>query len=158
MFHFIPCHCHVHPMKMIFLQLHLWHQQVVIYPSLKTFVWHLSCFPFMLIGWLLFEWIGCGTLRRCCMRTCLLSSFDALLKMLSSALTLNGKYAIMGGLEPISCELMLHCTIRYLAGGSFHDVQATAVISKPSFYRLVWHTIDCINRCGCQTPWSQWIG
>jgi len=26
---------------------------------------------------------------------------------LSPALALNGKYAIMGGLEPISCELML---------------------------------------------------
>jgi hypothetical protein len=76
-----------------------------------------------------------------------LSSFDSLLKMLSPALTLNGKYAIMGGLDPISCELMLHCTIRYLAGGSFHDVRAIAVISKPFFYRLVWHTIDCINRC-----------
>jgi hypothetical protein len=53
----------------------------------------------------------------------------------------------MGGLEPISCELMLHCTICYLAGGSFHDVWATAVISKPSFYHIVWHTIYCINRC-----------
>jgi hypothetical protein len=74
MFHFIPRHCHVHPMKMIFLQLHLWRQQAVIYPSLKTFVWHLSCFPSVLIGWLLFEWIGCGTLRNCCMRTCFMSS------------------------------------------------------------------------------------
>jgi hypothetical protein len=36
-----------------------------------------------------------------------LSSFNKLLKMLSPALALNGKYAIMGGLEPISCELML---------------------------------------------------
>jgi len=67
--------------------------------------------------------------------------------MLSPVLTLNGKYAIMGGLEPISCELMLHFAIRYLAGGSFYDVWATAIISKPSFHRLVWHIIDCINRC-----------
>jgi len=76
-----------------------------------------------------------------------LSSFNALLKMLSPVLTSNGKYAIMGGLEPISCELMLHFAIRYLAGGSFYDVWATAIISKPSFHRLVWHIIDCINRC-----------
>ena len=76
-----------------------------------------------------------------------MSSFNALLKMLSPVLTSNGKYAIMGGLEPISCELMLHFAIRYLAGGSFYDVWATAIISKPSFHRLVWHIIDCINRC-----------
>ncbi len=42
---------------------------------------------------------------------------------------------------------MMHCTIHYLAGGSFHDIRATVSISKPSFYRLVWHTIHCINRC-----------
>jgi hypothetical protein len=77
----------------------------------------------------------------------LLSLFNKLLELLSPALTLNEKYAVMGGLEPISCELMLHCMIHYLAGGSFHDVQATAIISKPSFYCLVWHTIDCIKRC-----------
>jgi hypothetical protein len=34
------------------------------------------------------------------------SSFSVLLKMLSPALTLNEKYAIMGGLEPISGEVM----------------------------------------------------
>jgi hypothetical protein len=77
----------------------------------------------------------------------LLPSFNKLLEVLSPTLTLNEKYAEVGGLEPISCEVMLHCTIRYLAGGSYHDVRATAVISKPSFYRIVWHTIDCINRC-----------
>jgi hypothetical protein len=36
--------------------------------------------------------------------------------------------------------------ICYLAGGSYHDIHATVSISKSSFYRLVWHTIDCINR------------
>jgi hypothetical protein len=76
-----------------------------------------------------------------------LSSFNALLKILFPALTLNDLYAIKGGLEPISCELMLHCAIRYLAGGSYHDVWDSALISKASFYHLVWHTIDCINRC-----------
>jgi hypothetical protein len=59
---------------MMFLQWHLWHQQVVISPSWKTSVWHLSCFPFMLIGRLLFDWIGCDMLRRWCMRTCFMSS------------------------------------------------------------------------------------
>jgi hypothetical protein len=52
----------------------------------------------------------------------------------------------MTGMEPICCEIMLHCTIRFLSGGSYHDIHATVSISKPSFYRLVRHTIDCINK------------
>ncbi len=72
-----------------------------------------------------------------------LFSFNVLLKILSPALTLKHLYAIKGGLEPISCELMLQCAIRYLAGGSYHDVWASALIRKASFYFLVWHTIDC---------------
>jgi hypothetical protein len=71
----------------------------------------------------------------------LLPSFNKLLELLSPTLTLNEKYAEVGGLEPISHEVMLNCTIPYLAGGSYHDVRATAVISKPSFYHIVWHTI-----------------
>jgi hypothetical protein len=52
----------------------------------------------------------------------------------------------MTGMSSISCEIMMHCMICYLAGGSYHDIHATVSISKSSFYRLVWHTIDCINR------------
>ena len=76
-----------------------------------------------------------------------LPSFNKLLSFLRPSLQLNDKYAKMSGFEPICCELMLHCCIRYLAGGSYHDIRATAAISKASFYRLVWHTIHCINRC-----------
>ena len=76
-----------------------------------------------------------------------IASFNKLLNLLRPALQLNHKYAVMTGMEPICCEIMLHCMIRYLAGGSYHDVRATVFISKPSFYRLVWHTIDCINTC-----------
>jgi hypothetical protein len=76
-----------------------------------------------------------------------IESFEKLLEMLRPELQLKDKYAVMSGMEPISCEIMLHCTIRYLAGGSFHDIHATVFISKPSFYRLVWHTIHSINRC-----------
>jgi hypothetical protein len=36
--------------------------------------------------------------------------------------------------------------IRFLLGGSYHDIHATVSITKPSFYCLVWHTIDCINK------------
>jgi hypothetical protein len=75
-----------------------------------------------------------------------LDSFNKLLNLLCPTMQLNDKYAAMTGMEPICCEIMLHCTIRFLLGGSYHDIHATVSISKPSFYHLVWHTIDCINK------------
>lgn len=48
-------------------------------------------------------------------------------------------------MEPISCAVKLHCTVQFLAGGFYHDIQATALISKPSFFCLLWHTMDAIN-------------
>jgi hypothetical protein len=76
-----------------------------------------------------------------------LPSFNKLLCLLHPSLGLRDKYAKVAGFEPICCKLMLHCCICFLAGGSYHDICATASISKPSFYCLVWHTIHCINRC-----------
>jgi len=76
-----------------------------------------------------------------------LESFNKLLDLLSPHLWLKDKYAVMNGSEPISCEIMLHCAIRFLAGGSYHDIHATVNISKASFFCLVWHTIDAINCC-----------
>jgi len=76
-----------------------------------------------------------------------LAAFNKLLDLLSPKLKLNAKFARMAGSEPISTEIMLHCTIRYLARGSYHDIHATAFISRPSFFHLVWHTIDVINSC-----------
>jgi hypothetical protein len=78
---------------------------------------------------------------------CHLNRLIKLLQMLRPELQLKEKYAIMSGMHPITCEVMMHCTIHYLAGGSFHDTHATVSISKPSFYCSVWHTIHCINRC-----------
>ena len=76
-----------------------------------------------------------------------LESFNKLLDVLSPRLQLKDKYAVVNGSEPISCEIMLHCAIRFLAGGSYHDIHATVNISKASFFCLVWHTIDAINCC-----------
>ena len=62
-----------------------------------------------------------------------LVTFNKLLNLLRPTLQLNDKYAVMTGMEPICCEIMLHCTIRFLSGGSYHDICATVSISKPSF-------------------------
>jgi hypothetical protein len=76
-----------------------------------------------------------------------IGSFNNLLELLSSNLQLNERFARMCCSAPITCDIMLHCTIRFLAGGSYHDIRQTASISKASFYRIVWHTIFTINHC-----------
>jgi hypothetical protein len=68
-------------------------------------------------------------------------SFDLLVSIISPALTTN----IPRGEEPILPEIMLHCAIRYLAGGSVWDIIQLGCISKPSFYSLVWRTVAAIN-------------
>jgi hypothetical protein len=39
----------------------------------------------------------------------------------------------------------MHCTLRYLAGGSYHDIHTNAGISIHTFYKCVHHEIDAIN-------------
>jgi len=74
-----------------------------------------------------------------------IGSFNKLLELLSPTLQLNERFGRLSSGEPITCEIMLHCTIRFLAGGSYHDIRQTASISKPSFYHVIWHTITTIN-------------
>ena len=50
------------------------------------------------------------------------------------------------GKEPITPEIMLHCLLRWLAGGSVHDIRMNVGISKPSFYRIVYRCIQAINK------------
>jgi hypothetical protein len=47
-----------------------------------------------------------------------IGSFNKLLENLTPALLLNERFGRLSSGEPISCENMLHCTIRFLAGGS----------------------------------------
>jgi hypothetical protein len=75
------------------------------------------------------------------------NSFNKLCSSFFPKLHLNEKFAIVTGLEPISCEIMLHYLICFLAGGSYRDICATAFIGRPSFFRLLWHAIDAINIC-----------
>lgn len=43
-------------------------------------------------------------------------------------------------------EMRLYATIRYLAGASYSDICFFCGISKPTFYRVLWETIDSINK------------
>lgn len=47
----------------------------------------------------------------------------------------------------ISTEIMLHCLLRWLAGGSYLDIRISAGISVASFYRVVHICIDAVLLC-----------
>ncbi len=76
-----------------------------------------------------------------------IGSFNKLLDLLLPILQLDERFGRLSSGEPISNKIMLHCTTRYFAGRSYHDIRQTASISKPSFYCVIWHTITTINNC-----------
>jgi hypothetical protein len=47
----------------------------------------------------------------------------------------------------IALEIQLYCTLQYIAGGSYSDIQFFMGISTASFYGVVWRTICAIVRC-----------
>jgi len=61
-------------------------------------------------------------------------SFNYLLQLLSPRLNVNERFARMSSGAPFLPEYMLSCIIRFLAGGSYHDIRQTGSISKSSFY------------------------
>jgi hypothetical protein len=65
-------------------------------------------------------------------------SFNKLLGILHDSLRVDEKMLMLStGKGPIQPAVVLHCTIRWLAGGSHHDIRMNGSISKPSFYRIV---------------------
>lgn len=74
------------------------------------------------------------------------ASFDNLLELLRPRLTSNEEQASNRGGSTIP-EVSLHCTLRWLAGGSHLDVIDIAGISKSSFYRILWRTMFATCLC-----------
>jgi hypothetical protein len=73
-------------------------------------------------------------------------SFDQLLGYIREDLEVDeGMASLRGG--PIMPELSLYCAIRWLAGGSYSDIYYFVGVSKASFYRVVWKTLEAIIRC-----------
>lgn len=69
--------------------------------------------------------------------------FDRLVALLEADLAVDGVMCTRRtGVAPISVEVVLHCTLRYLAGGSYLDVRDVAQISVPSFYRCLHNEIQ----------------
>jgi hypothetical protein len=75
-----------------------------------------------------------------------IESFDRLLDLIRHDLEVNNSMAMLRG-GPILPELCLFACLRYLAGGSYSDIFYFTGMSRPSFYRVVWKTVDAINRC-----------
>ena len=77
------------------------------------------------------------------------SAFNKLLKMLLPWMNVDNKQSSNAskGRRPIVAEIILHCTLRYLAGGSVHDIRVCAGLSQSSFYRAVHRGLDAINDC-----------
>jgi hypothetical protein len=51
------------------------------------------------------------------------------------------------GAGPISVKILLHCLIRYMAGGSHHDICVAAGLAKSTVFYCLHRGIDAINKC-----------
>lgn len=49
--------------------------------------------------------------------------------------------------SPITTPIALHCCLRWLSGGSHHDIRVIAGISKAAFYHYAHRCIDAIIHC-----------
>ena len=49
--------------------------------------------------------------------------------------------------DPIGPEMILHCTLHYLSGGSYLDVMIHTGISRVAFYSCVYRGVDAICKC-----------
>ncbi|EGZ12290.1 hypothetical protein PHYSODRAFT_317433 [Phytophthora sojae] len=74
--------------------------------------------------------------------------FNRLVDMLRPSLSVDGVMSTRRtGVAPISEEVVLHCTLRYLAGGSYLDIRDVAQLSVASFYRCLNKGIFAILNC-----------
>jgi hypothetical protein len=73
-------------------------------------------------------------------------SFDKLLEYIRSDLEVDPKMAQLQG-GAIIPEVVLYCTLQYLAGDCYSDIYFMAGISSASFYCIIWKTISAINSC-----------
>jgi len=78
-----------------------------------------------------------------------LASFNKLIDLLWPWLHVNLKQSCNAskGKQPIVAEIIMHCTLCYLAGGSVHNILVCAGLSVSLFYRAVQRGIDAINAC-----------
>jgi len=76
-------------------------------------------------------------------------SFCKLVQLLSPALTVDVQQSKCRshGADHIYVELILHCLLRYMAGGSFHDICVSAGLARSTFFSCLHHGIKAVNSC-----------
>jgi hypothetical protein len=75
-----------------------------------------------------------------------LTSFTKFLSFICDSLLVDSDMASLRGGEIVP-EIQLYCTLWYIAGGLYSDIQFFTGISSASFYRVVWRTIRAIVQC-----------
>jgi len=48
------------------------------------------------------------------------------------------------GKDPVTVEMMLHCLLRWLAGGNYLDLKISTGISQAAFYHYIYRFMDAI--------------
>jgi len=75
-------------------------------------------------------------------------SFSKLLKILEPELARSDTMSMIScGLLPVSPGHILGLTIRWLSGGSFHNIRDAGNFSKPTFYHLLWLGLIPLINC-----------
>jgi hypothetical protein len=77
------------------------------------------------------------------------TSFKKLLALLKPYLLVNERQGNCrtGRNGPLTPELILHCLIRYMAGGSHHDIRVLAGLPISPFLYYLHRGMDAVNRC-----------
>jgi hypothetical protein len=77
------------------------------------------------------------------------SSFLKLCRFIEPFVSIDEKMSKLrtGGKSPITVEIILHCLLRWLGGGSYLDIRISAGISVASFYRCIHASMKAILLC-----------
>jgi len=72
-------------------------------------------------------------------------TFMKLCDIIRPKIIVNDEMArVRTGREAITVEIMLHCLLRWLSGGSYLDIRLSAGISPAKFYSCVYKCVDAI--------------
>ena len=74
-----------------------------------------------------------------------LGTFKLLLDSIAPSLERDAKQAACSSSGSIAPAIRLSMTLRWLAGGSFHDIYRSHHVSKDALYESLWLVIDAIN-------------
>lgn len=75
-------------------------------------------------------------------------TFNKLVQMLTPYIDYSSQFAKRAnGLGDYAVEIIVHCLVRWLAGGSYLDIKLITGISIPEFYHLIHKGMDAILLC-----------